>query len=95
MAEKMYVKPKAKKLKGFPKTWNILGVVFVEATHAYLRISPFEALHGRNCNTQISCDNIVDRVVIGPQLLKVKIKISHNLKISQGRQKSYENRGII
>ena len=65
-AEKMYIKPKAKKLKGCTKTWNFLGVVFVEATHAYLNMIPFEALHGRNFNTQISWDNPIDRVVIGP-----------------------------
>ena len=64
--EKMYVKPKANKLKGGPKIWNFFVVVFVEATHAYLKMIPFEALHGRNCNTQISWDNPIDRVVIGP-----------------------------
>ena len=64
--EKMYIKPKANKLKGCTKTWNFLGVVFVEATHAYLKMIPFEALHGRNCNTQISWDNPINRVVIGP-----------------------------
>ena len=65
-AEKMYVKPKAIKLKGGPKTWNFFGVMFVEATHACLKMIPFEALHGRKCNTQINWDNPVDRVVIGP-----------------------------
>jgi transposase InsO family protein len=45
-----------------------------------LRMSPFEALYGRKCNTPVSWDNPADRVVLGPELLKdmedqvVKIK---------------------
>ena len=74
-------------VKGGPKTWNFFGVVFVEATHAYLKMIPFGALHGRNFNTQISWDNPIDRVVIGPQLLKVKIKIRHTLKIHREDRK--------
>jgi hypothetical protein len=37
---------------------------------ASLKMSPFEALYGRNCNTPVSWDNTVDRRVIGPYLLK-------------------------
>jgi hypothetical protein len=45
-----------------------------------LRMSPFEALYGRKCDTPVSWDNPIDRVVLGPKLLKdmddqvVKIK---------------------
>ena len=35
-----------------------------------LRMSPFEALYGRKCDTLVSWDNLVDRVVIGLNLLK-------------------------
>ena len=35
-----------------------------------LKISPFEVLYGRKCNTPVSWDNPVDRVVIGPEFLK-------------------------
>ena len=34
--------------------------------HASLKISPFESLYERKCNTLISWDNPVSRVVIGP-----------------------------
>ena len=43
-------------------------------------MSPFEAMYGRKCNTTISWDNPMDRVIVGPELLKdvedqmVKIK---------------------
>ena len=32
--------------------------------------SPFEILYGRKCNTPISWSNPVDRLVLGPELLK-------------------------
>jgi hypothetical protein len=35
-----------------------------------LKMSPFEALYGRRCNTPISWENPVDRAVVGPKLLK-------------------------
>ena len=37
---------------------------------ASLKMSPFEALYGRKCNTPVICDNLADRVVLGPELLK-------------------------
>jgi hypothetical protein len=35
-----------------------------------LKMSPFEALYGRKCNTPVSWDNPTDRVVIGLDLLR-------------------------
>ena len=50
-------------------------------------MSSFEALYGRKCNTPVIWDNHVDRVVIGPKMLKDMeehmIKIKHNLKKSK------------
>ena len=61
--------------------------------HASLKMSPFEALYGRKCNTPVRWDNPSDRVVVGPELLKEMedqmIKIKRNLKAAQDRQKSY------
>ena len=37
---------------------------------ALTRFSPFEILYGRKCNTPISWSNPVDRLVLGPELLK-------------------------
>jgi hypothetical protein len=52
--------------------------------HASLKMSPFEVLYGRKCNTLVSWDNLVERVVLGPEMLKdmkeKMIKIKQNLK---------------
>jgi hypothetical protein len=52
-------------------------------------MSPFKALYGRQCNTPVSWDNLADRVVVGPELLKEMedqmIKIKHNLNAAQDR----------
>ena len=57
-----------------------------------LKMSPFEALYGRKCNTLVSWDNPVDRAVVGPYLLREMeekmIKIKQNLKAAQDKRKS-------
>ena len=57
--------------------------------HDSLRMSPFEALYGRKCNTPVSWDNPADRVVLGLEFLKdIKdqvVKIKQNLKASHDR----------
>ena len=57
----------------------------------YLNMSPFEALFGRKCNTPVSWDNLADRAVVAPKLLmemeEKMVKIKHNLKVSQDRNK--------
>ena len=37
---------------------------------ALLKMSPFEALYGRKCNTPVSWDNLTDREVVGLELLR-------------------------
>jgi hypothetical protein len=60
-------------------------------------MSPFETLYGKRCNTPVSWDNPVDRVVVGPDFLremeKKMIKIKKNLKVAQVRKKSYADKG--
>ena len=52
-------------------------------------MSPFEAMYGRKCNTPISWDNPIDRVIVGPELLNdmedKMVKINKNLNVSQDR----------
>ena len=38
--------------------------------HASLKMSSFEALYGRKYNTFVSRDKLVEKVVIGPKMLK-------------------------
>ena len=59
-------------------------------------ISPYEALYGRMCRTPVTWDNPVNRVVLGPELLKEMeqevVKIRRNLKEAQDREKSYADK---
>ena len=54
---------------------------------ASIRYSPFEILYGRKCNTPISWSNAVDRLVLGPKLLKeievIVKQVQGNLKIAK------------
>jgi hypothetical protein len=63
---------------------------------ASLKMSPFEALYSRKCNTPMSWDNPTDRTIVGLELLKEMedqmIKINQNLKVAQDRQKSYADK---
>ena len=56
------------------------------------KYNPFEILYGRKCNTPISWSNLVDRLVLGPELLKemelIVKQVQGNLKVAQDRQKS-------
>jgi hypothetical protein len=62
-----------------------------------LKMIPFEALYGRKCDTPVSWDNLVDRAVIGLDLLREMeekmLKIKQNLKASQDRKKIYVDKG--
>jgi transposase InsO family protein len=57
-----------------PSRWEdylyLVEFAYNNGYHASLKMSPFEALYGRKCNTPMSWDNLVDRAVVGPELLK-------------------------
>ena len=60
---------------------------------ASLKMAPFEALYGRWCNTPLMWDEVGDRKLFGPDLIRdseenVKL-IRDRLKVAQSRQKSY------
>jgi hypothetical protein len=59
-------------------------------------MNPFEALYGKKCNTPVSWDNPAARAVVGPKLLKEMeekmLKIKHNLKATQDRKNSYDDK---
>jgi hypothetical protein len=60
-------------------------------------MSLFEAIYGRRCNTPVSWDNLVDREVVGPKLLRKMeekmLKIKQNLKVAQDKKKIYVDKG--
>jgi hypothetical protein len=59
-------------------------------------MSQFEALYNRKCNTPVSWDNLADRAVVGPEMLKEMeeqmLKIKQNLKATQDREKRYADK---
>ena len=83
-----------------PKMWeDFLPLVEFAYNNGYqesLKTSPFEVLYDRPCNTPVSWINPVNRVTIGPDMLKEMeqqvIQIKQNLKVTQNRQKSYVDR---
>ena len=60
---------------------------------ASLKMAPFEAFYGRRCRTPLLWDEVGDRQLFGPDLIKEseqKVKlIRDRLKVAQSRQKSY------
>jgi hypothetical protein len=60
---------------------------------ASLKMSPFEALYGRNCRTPLHWDQPGERQVFSPDILveaKENIRmVRENLKTAQSRQRSY------
>jgi hypothetical protein len=84
-----------------PSKWeDYLHLVEFSYNNGYqtsLKMSPFEALYGRKCNTPVSWDNPTDRAVVGPDLLREMeekmLKIKQNLKVAQDRQKIYVDKG--
>jgi hypothetical protein len=71
-----------------PSKWeDYLHLVEFAYNNGYrdsLRMIPFEALYRRKCNTPVSWNNPVDRVILGPEFFKDMedqvVKIKHNLK---------------
>jgi hypothetical protein len=57
-----------------PSRWedylHLVEFAYNNGYHTSLKMSPFEELYGRKCNTPVSWDNPVKRTVVGPELLK-------------------------
>ena len=83
-----------------PSKWEdylyLVEFAYNNGYHASLKMSPFEAFYGRRCRTPVSWDNPVDRVIVGPKMLKDMeeqvVKIRQNLQIAQDRQKRYADK---
>ena len=83
-------------VKEHPGKWedylHLVDFSYKNHYQASTRYSPFEILYGKKCNTPISWSNWVDRLVLGPELLKemelIVKQVQGNLKVAQDRQKS-------
>jgi hypothetical protein len=87
---RMYVMEKPLKWEDY---LHLVEFAYNNEYHASLKMSPFEALYDRKCNTLVIWHNPADRTIVGLELLKEMedqmIKIKQNLKVAQDRKKSY------
>jgi hypothetical protein len=78
---------------GWDKRLPYTKFSYNKSYQASLKMSPFEALYGRNCRTPLHWDQPGDRQVFGPNILleaKENIRmVRENLKAAQSRQRSY------
>ena len=73
-----------------PTKWeddlHLVEFAYNNGQQASLGMSPYEALYGRSYRTPVTWDNPVNKVVLGPELLKEMeqevVKIRQNLKES-------------
>jgi hypothetical protein len=80
-----------------PRKWEdylpLVEFAYNNCYQASLKMSPFEVLYGRLCNTPVSWSNPVNKISIGPDMLKEMeqqvTQIKQNLKVAHNRQKSY------
>ena len=83
-----------------PSKWkdyiHLAEIAYKNGKQASLVMSPFEVLYGKKCRTLVTWDNPVNRIVLGPELLKEMeqevAKIRQNLKAAQDIKKIYDNK---
>ena len=63
----MYVKEQPSKWEDY---LHLVEFAYNNNYQASARYSPFKIMYGRKCNIPISWSNLVDRLVLGPELLK-------------------------
>ena len=84
-------------VRDHPKKWedylHLVEFAYNNHYQASTKLTPFEILYGRECNTPITWSNPVDKLMLGPDLLKeleLTVKqVQSNLKTAQDRQKSH------
>ena len=77
-------------VRDYPKKWeyylHLVEFVYNNHDQDSAKLSPFEILYARKCNTPISWSNSVDRLMLGPNLLKelelIVKQVQSNLKIA-------------
>ena len=61
-------------VRDYPKKWedylHLVEFAYNNHYQALAKLSPFEILYGRKCNTPIIWSNPIDRLMLGPDLLK-------------------------
>jgi hypothetical protein len=90
---RMYVMDKPSKWEYY---LHLIEFSYNNGYQASLKMSPFEVLYCRKCNTPVIWDNPIDRVLLGLELLKdmedQMVRIKNNLKAAQDKQKCYADK---
>ena len=90
---RMYVMEKPTKLEDY---LHLVEFAYNNEQQASLGMSPYEPLYGRRCRTPVTWDNPVNRVVLGPELLREMeqevVNIRQNLKAAQDIKKIYADK---
>ena len=83
---RMYVREEPSKWEDY---LHLVEFAYNNHYQASLKFNPFEIMYGRKCNTPISWTNPVDRLILGPELLKemelTVNQVQGNLKVAQDR----------
>ena len=79
--------------KDWEKSLSFAEFSYNNSYQASLKMSPFEALYGRKCQTPSMWSKVGERSLFGPNMIKEAeeqvAKVWENLKAAQSRQKSY------
>jgi hypothetical protein len=79
--------------KDWEKSLSFTEFSYNNSYQASLRMTPFEALYGRKCQTPLMWFKVRERSLFGPDMIKKAkeqvAKVRENLKAAQSRQKSY------
>nr|GEX40985.1 putative nucleotidyltransferase, ribonuclease H [Tanacetum cinerariifolium] len=95
--------------KGLQKAWGTMlkfstafhpqtdvEFAYNNSWHASIKCAPFEMLYGRKCRAPICWDQVGERVIEGPEMIKVTNKkvvvAKEKLKEARTRQKSYADK---
>ena len=77
----MYVMNNPTKWVGY---MHLVKFAYNNGYPTFTNTSPFEVLYGRKCRTPVNWDSVVDRLMLGPYLLKylqqLVTKVKQNLK---------------
>ncbi|WVZ96332.1 LOW QUALITY PROTEIN: hypothetical protein U9M48_041987 [Paspalum notatum var. saurae] len=79
--------------KSWDKSLPYAEFSYNKSYQASLKKDPFEVLYGRRCRTPLLWDQVGEKVVFGPDMVKEAERqvqeVRNNLKVAQSRQKSY------
>lgn len=86
-----------------PTRWeeyfHLVEFTYNNGKQTYMGMILFKVMYGRRCRTLVSWDNRVNKITLGPHMLRETkqevAQIKYKLKISEDRQKSYVDQNQV